>query len=176
MLSWATIEQAIAAWAQSASGLAASNVRWGLQDAPTPERPFVTLVWGALDMQLGNPVRDEKRTTSTAGTQSIVHFRTHSLSVQYFAAVPTAASGASGHASAALGQMIRSLQTEATRAQLLVAGLRIATIGTPADVSALLETSYDTRAAVDLEFATADQTTEQVGTISTVDGPTGTVT
>lgn len=179
-LNWTSIETALAAWAASASGLATSKVLWGLQGVAVPappDRPYVRLTWGARDLPVGNGVRDEARTASTAlGTRTVVHFRTHVLSLGYFAAVPTSAAGASGAAAAALGSMLRNLQLESTRATLAAAGLRLVSVSDPQDVSAMLETGFETRAVVDLEFMTADTTTEQVGKISTVDGPAGTVT
>lgn len=180
-LSQQTMEDAIWDWFAAACLAIASipnaSVQWSFANKPLPSRPCATLTWVSRDEVIGAPARDEKYPLAGTGiTQAIVHRRLHTVQLDVFAKVPTSGATVGKQALAILGEATRSLQTEATRTAFATAGLALRSVSGVQDLTAIVETAYETRASVDLTFATVDQTTENAGEIVTVTAPTGTWT
>ncbi len=173
MIDWPAIETAAAGVVATALALPADKVRWATPDVPVPARPCVVLDWLSRDRDLGNSGRNEMRLTATPGVAQIVHYRGHTLTVDYLAELPATAGAASTHATAAIGKLARALQASSPRATLRAAGLAIMAIGDPRDVGALVGTRFETRAVLEVEFSTADTTADPVGEIATVTAPAG---
>ncbi len=176
MINWQTIETALHAWVATASALPDANVLWRDQDVPVETRPQLRLAWIAQDLPIGSAVRDERQRTATAGTERIVHRRRHVLAVTWHADLPDTAATAARAAMPAIGNLARTLQTESVKATIRLAGLAIMRVGNPQDIGAFLDTRYETRAQIEIEFATADTTSDVVGAITTVTPPVGAVT
>ena len=180
-LSQQTMEDAI--WDVYAPALLAvasipnASVIWSYQSNVLPSRPCATLTWVTRDEVIGAPARDEiYATRSTGVTQAIVHRRLHQVQLDVFAKVPKTGATAGTQAVAILGEVTRRLQTIASRATFAAGGLALRSVSPVQDLTQIVETAYETRASVDLTFATVDQTTENAGEIVTVTAPTGTWT
>lgn len=173
MIDWATIETAIVSVTAAALGLPTSSVRWAAPDVAVPARPCAVLDWLSRDRDLGNPARNEQRLPATPGTAQIVHWRGHTLTVDYLAELPGATATAGTSATAAIGKLARVLHTSGPRATLRAAGLALTEVGDPRDVGAFVGTRFETRAVLEIEFTTVDTTADAVGKIVTVTGPAG---
>lgn len=180
-LSQQTMEDALWDWyavaLASIASIPAASVQWSFANKPLPSRPCGTLTWVTRDEVIGAPARDEKYPLAGAGiTQAIVHRRLHTIQFDVFAKVPTSGATTGKQALAILGEVTRSLQTEATRTAFATAGLALRSVSPVQDLTQIVETAYETRASIDLTFATVDQTTENAGEIITVTAPVGTWT
>lgn len=173
MINWTAVETAVVGVLASASGLPASKVRWAAPNAALPPRPCVVLDWLLRDQVIGNAARDEVRLPATPGTAQIVHYRKHTLTVDYLAELPASAAGAGGHASAAIGNVARALQAAGARATLRAAGLAIQAVGDPRNAGEFIGDRFETRAVLEIDFVTCDTTADAVGEIATVTGPAG---
>lgn len=181
MLSQQTMEDAIWDWYAAACLAVASipnaSVVWSFQSNVLPSRPCATLTWISRDDVIGAPARDEKYPYVAAGvTQAIVHRRLHSVQLDVYAKVPKSGATSGTQAVAILGNVTRSLQTEAQKYAFQAAGLALRGVSQVQDLTQIVETAFETRASVDLQFSTVDQTTENAGEILTVTAPTGTFT
>ena len=182
MLDWQAIEKAWADWAMARSGLNAAHVRFAYGEAVIPARPLLTMTWVERDVPIGASAADNWQAVldDPDATQVFNHVRQHTLQIDWFALIPQAPNNhtsapAGADASAALGNLVRSLQLDSVRRSFLSAGVGINTISGVRDLTRIVETEYEGRASVDVTFQTTDTTFEQAYKITTVDPPSGTV-
>lgn len=165
-LDFASIEDALYTWAFAQLGM---PVFWSNQKFPQPARPYATLkltgprVLSGSDAaetttDLGRPAGEEVE-TKYSGPRELT------CSVQVYA-VPT--SGASS-ARALLARAQASLSRDSVAAALRAAGLAIVDQGGIADLTALLETNWESRAAMDVRLGCTDSATDRTGYIETVE-------
>lgn len=182
MLDWAAIEKAWADWAVAKSGLDSAYVRFAYGEAVIPSRPLLTLTWVERDTPIGQSAGDgwQVLPDNPDATVQWNHLRTHTLQLDWFALIPCAPNShtsapASADASAALGNVLRSLQLGSVRRAFIAAGIGIQNISAVRDLTRVVETEFEGRASADITFMTTDVTDENEYKITTVDPPTGTV-
>lgn len=166
---WTAAENAIRSWFVAGSGLPDGSVVWADQAMPQPGTPYATLKItsavrvGALDETTdatnldgnGQPV---SVTTTVQGVREI------HVSCQVFAAPVTG----SGTAREYLLSAQTALELPNVRYSFLTAGLSGPDAGAISDISALLETQFQARAAMDVRFYVVDTAAETNGFIETV--------
>lgn len=135
---------------------------------PMPLKPCLMLQWQSRDIgggSLGRGANDEMQATATAGTYKRAHHRQHVLALDIYS---NSVYG-DDHACSKMGLVLRALQTEAVLQPLRVAGVKLLSAETIADLSALLDTRAESRAHLDLRLSTVDATSEAIGWIETAE-------
>lgn len=163
-LDWAAIEAAIATWARTASGLV---FVWRRQETPRLPRPFGTLVWLATDSATGRakgPGQDARLSTVTPGLVTHVAMREQTLTVQILSDDTTG----SGAAHARLERLLETLRGQAVQRAFRTAGIVVQSIAGVTDLSAALDTQFESLASADLILGTCATATEDLGQIATV--------
>jgi hypothetical protein len=167
-LDWTAIENALHAWLAASTGLAAANVIWSNQSNPQPARPYVTMKM----LDLGHVGRDAlthaydptavpraELTTTVDGRRELT------IAVQVFSASTTGAATAR----ALLTKAQTALSLPGVQSVLSAAGLAILNEGRITDLTELLETRWQSRASVDVQFNCVDSAQETTGFIESVD-------
>jgi hypothetical protein len=164
-LSWTDIENALVTWLEAEIG--PGQVIWANQGGAQPKMPYGTLKIGGPRPSSPTPeVLNSTNLTNPAGQeieQTVIGHGEITVSCQIFA-FPT-----TGHLTArqALERAKLRLYLPTTRAALRVAGLALVQAGDTQDLTALLETSWQSRAAMDVRFNVVDSMTEKTGYIDT---------
>jgi hypothetical protein len=166
MLDWTAIENALVVWVEHTLG--EGQVIWADQEGPQPGMPYATLkITGRRSMtptpelhhytDLGNPAGEEVE-------QTVIDHQEITVSCQVFALNTTGAKTARD----LLGRVRMSIFLPARLTALREAGLALVEAGDTQDLTALLETTWQSRAALDVRFNTVDTATEKTGYIETV--------
>lgn len=167
-LNWATIQTALHAWIVAGTGLAVGRVVWANQAMPQPQRPYVTLRLMALAPVGHDGVHSTTNLAAPAGEEVTltVEGRRHlTVGVQAYASAVTGA----GTAAELLAKAQTALSLPTVHAGLRAAGLAVLNEGGITDLSALLETKFEGRAAMDVRFHCVDEVAEKTGYIATVE-------
>lgn len=152
LTSFTEAENAIQAWAASASGLEAIIAN---QDGPRPPEPFVTVQVRDVGAQ-GLPYRTPPRED---GTAEIHEDRTIMASVQIF-----------GTDALNLGNALRAtLERQETRLTFLQDGITFVRAQPVADLTQVVGTGFEPRASLDIEWRAAFQVADVVGCITSVE-------
>lgn len=169
-MSKAAFENALQAWVVAASGLAADKVVWAKQRLRTLA-PYISLdLTGPQTLSHHSPERWHKVVVGAPAGQEIEHYARDnerwSLLIQAFAA------STSGDADGAslLKKLKDALKLDGALATLRAAGITVQDVGDVKDVSLVIETGWQDRAAMTLSLLTADVSTERTTFIETVDG------
>lgn len=166
-IAWNDIEDAIFKWFIEGSGLPA--VVWGNQDGPQPVQPYGTLLIagprkvGGLDQQVD--VTDLDQPAGEEVSQTLTGIREVTVSCQAFAAPTVGSTPARSYLSNAL----MSLELPTIRQRLINAGLSVIEANDITDVSALMGTRWQSRAAMDVRFHLVDSAVEKTGYIAMVE-------
>ncbi|HXK36155.1 MAG TPA: hypothetical protein VJ553_01065 [Candidatus Paceibacterota bacterium] len=146
---------------------AAGRTIFDSQGKPRPERPYADI---SID-SIASIGPDERRPIDDDGDRRITGTRIARVMVQTY-----------GTDALQLAETIRSsLMLKAVLSALRIAGLVFLATENVQDITALLDTDYEERAAVEVRFAFVSDQTENVGWIETVEGeysyekPDGTV-
>jgi hypothetical protein len=173
-LSFPAIESALVAFVETASGLS-GKVVLAMQTAPQPPMPYATVrisgprpaggPWPRIiqSFDAAQPAGQE------VSLQAVVDEEL-TVSLQFFTALTFGA----GSARALMAQVRVALALQSTLDPLRAAGLALIDVGDIHDLSAILETAFQGRAALDLRFLVADDVTERTGYVGSV-GISGTV-
>lgn len=159
-----TARNGLATWFAGALGY---PVFWTNQDMPRPSKPFGQLQVTAGDLPDGVQAGNDEKVIGTGadvGKATIRMFRKHVLSLQVF----TDDTVGSLRADLLLGAALAKLNREADRAALVAAGVRVQTVGSVRDLTALLPTRAESRAQADLTVSTMDTLTETTGYVAEV--------
>lgn len=156
-INWDDVDQALRQWLMMASGLPDEQVYFLNDTGPRGTGTFITLNSSLALTQMGQ--RDEERTTDADGNLTRVAQR------KFTASVNTWGKGAK----TLLGVVLDALERYDVQGVLDSVNVAYLRRGSVQDLTALLETEYEERAHADVFFALADGTTEQVGTIETVE-------
>ena len=177
MLDWEIIEQAFHTWALAKSGLQATQIRFSYAEWVIPVRPLLTFRWISRDEPVGLSAGDGSQVVldNPDATVEYQHIRTHSLQMDWFAYVPKVKTDAGNNASAALGNLLRTLNLQGVRQGFLDAGIGLQLISPVRDLTQIVESEFETRASADIQIQTSDSTLDQQYKITTVLPPTGTV-
>jgi hypothetical protein len=167
-MSWTDVEDALHDAVAAGAGLSGSSVVWANQGGPRLARPFLT-VRRSGPQELGSTaiVRKDYDNTAPAGTEVQTRVRrqlSFTLSVQAFTTALTGTANAVALLDAVQAQMRKRAQLDAFRA----VGIALEDAGTVQDLSAVLQTDFEGRAAVDMTFRIASETLETTGYIETV--------
>lgn len=164
-MNWTDLENAIHAWVVAAAGLAADKVVWA--DQRVPQRPpFVTLKHVAL-VPVGVDQLQQTTDLEAPPGQEITFtakgIRRMTVSIQAF----TAAVTGSGSARELVGKVLTAMALPSVYEPLELAGLVWRNQGSITDLSALLETEWQSRAAMTVEFYCVDSAAEKTTYIET---------
>lgn len=162
-LTQTTIEAEISAWARSKSG---KTVIWEVQNAPPPQKPYLSLAWDSLDGVIGMGAgMDELQPQTTAGVVKAAMHRRISLTVKAWSNEVLG----SGKATEILKTLRKTLNIQDVQIAFIKAGLKVIPGGGEIqDTSAMLDTRGESRGEFDCEFAVLDTQTENRGYIATV--------
>jgi hypothetical protein len=167
--SFASAENAIVAAVKAAlTGVAGATVILGDQDEPRPMGPYVQVRVGqprkvgsldGVELAYDGAQPNGSQITLTTGGPRVLP-----LQLQAFAPVTTGDSSAMALMNRVVLQLEKDGQTELFEA----AGLAVGPVGTPQNLSALVETATQSRAVLEVELHTTDSATEQTTFIETV--------
>jgi hypothetical protein len=167
-LNWTTLENALHAWIVAATGLAADRVIWSHQGVPERPAPYVTLK--ILDLSsVGHDGLVQSYDGGAPAGQEItftLEGRRHlTVSVQAFSDAATGATSAH----AILSKARTALSLPGVHAALLAGGLAAFNEGGITDLSAIRETRWQSRAAMQVRFHCVDSAAEKTTWIETVE-------
>ena len=163
-LTWVTIQNSIATWAKTYSGI---TTIWVEQNAPQPLKPYITLNLSSRDVAQGMGVGMDERSVSSAspGVITTALHRRFTLSINCY----SNSTIGDTHAAAYIQKLVTTLDGELLRLSLWRDGLKaIPQASGINDLSAMLETRAESRAQIDIDWATLDAVTENVSWIQTV--------
>lgn len=167
-LDWRQVQNTLRDAFRAASGL--SSVIWARQNAPQPARPYATLQVIAGPLRLG--ALDEENDVYQAGNaageeieQTFKGQREFTLSCQVFADTTADAGTAYDYLSRAMS----GLSLPSAQSLFVNVGLAVVSANGIQDLSALLETKWQSRAQMDVRFRIADSVVEKTGYIATVE-------
>ncbi len=154
------VEDAIAAWIRSATGLAATHVLWADQGLPRPEGAWVSLKVISDANPTGPCWTDIEDAAIPAAGVEIAHVARET--VQWLLSIQCFNGGALGIASAmALLRKVRAAVNLPTPAAALeFAGVGVGRIGPIRDIGAVRAGDFEPRAAMDVVLFLASETTE----------------
>jgi hypothetical protein len=175
---WSALENAIRTWVKTGSGLSDTLVIWANQDGPRPTSQHATILIGA-DTPVGaapavTHAYDEDADTGEEITITAREVSELAVTVQILGGAATTSSNA--RALAKKTQVALGLPT--VRAALKAAGLSCFDRGKVESVPEVLDADYEARAVLDVRFYIADDASEVIGYIATVeieDLDTGTI-
>ena len=167
-LDWSAVQLALFDAVKSCLG-SGVNVYWASLGAePMAAKPVALLQVTSQDVAaqyLGGGAFDELRQTDDPDVPAITSFRRHTLSVMVYSNVMVG----TGSARALVQTISRGLQTDPIAVPLLKAGVAVVHVEPAQDLTALLDTRGESRAALDLWFVTVDQTADATRYIATAD-------
>jgi len=167
-IAWPTVEAALVAWVETGSGLAGA-VLMAQQTAPQPPMPYATVrlsgprTGGAPWPRVYQSYDPAQPTGQEIAFQAVFDCEV-TCSVQVYTASPFGA----GSARALMSQVRTSLGLDTVLFALRAAGLAVQAPGDIQDLSALLDTTWQGRAALDVIFGIAEDATERSGYVATV--------
>lgn len=172
-MNWNAIENALRTWVRSATGLGDAAVIFADQTGQRPAAPFVTIKLGTI-IPLG--AFDETRTIYDADADPgeevelrVSGQREFSVSLQAFSTVVTSPTSDTLPARALLGKCQTALQLPTVKAAFDTAGVSCFDVGSVLNLSALVGTLFEGRAALDCRFYATDTASEFVGFIDEVE-------
>lgn len=151
-IDWTGVKSAIRGWFLPATGLADGAVIWANQTGPRPAVPFAEINFRAGITRLG-AYDEERLDPNTAG--NIIRVAQRKLTVSCHTYGPGAI--------ALMETAQEALDTYAARSALASGGLYVSDRGKIQDLTKLLETTFEERAQLDVVFALAAITNENVG-------------
>ena len=132
--------QALRDWVVTAAGLADDHVIIARPNAPRPSMPYATLVFTATS-SIGVDGRDIGPVSGGGASIVITGHRRTTAQVQFF--------GGANEAASDYCEALRTAQSKPVpQTQAVKAGIAVADVGPTVDLSALVDTGYETRAAV----------------------------
>lgn len=165
VLNWLTVENALQAWLKGAVG---GEVIWSNQDGCQPSMPYGTLkISGPRQSSPTPEILNTTNLSNPAGQeieQTVVLHGQITVSCQVYARPTTGA----GTARELLEQARKALFLPTQRERLRAAGLALVEAGDTQDLTALLETTWQSRAVMDVRFNVVDTASEKTGYIATV--------
>jgi len=168
-MAWSDIETAIRAWVKSGSGLTDEQVIWADQNGGSPALPFIDIRLGELVPVGAADASDWEYDAGGPAGQEIVMsghgVREFAVSVRAFSASPLGNSSAR----ALLSKVQTALALESARSALHAAGVTPFDNGRVQVVPAILETSWEGRAVLQVRFYTEETVTERTTYIDTVE-------
>ncbi len=186
---FSAIEDAIHTWVTNASKLAGNQVYFTHQNGPQPsDRPFISITIGESIRSIGavDEMTRDTDLTRPAGSeiqQTVTGQRDMTCLIQAFAEgvverplpqLPFTLPSIGSRTAVALMLDIQvALGLESVRSGLNAVGLSPYNIGRVRRLDALIETHFEGRAILDLNFYMSDQVIEQVGYVKEIQG-TGT--
>lgn len=167
MPTWTTVENALRAWVRAGSGLSEAAVLWAEQMGARPEGAFASLRIGELTPERGAPDEVQAITDLAADPGEEIELRVNgrrelTVSVQLFGAPVTGTT-----ALAILANVQAALALPSVVTALELAGLTVANIGAPLNVTAIKGTAFEGRAVLNVRFRTLVSLSEFTGYIST---------
>lgn len=168
-IAWQTVEDALHAWLNGATGL---TTIWSDQDAPQPAYPYATLkiIAGPTKLSALDETRQSYDAGQAAGAEVGLETggpREITLSCQVF--TRQSATTPSSHPRDLLTRAQASLGMASYLAALRTAGVAVVEVGPVQDVSLKVDDSWSARAVMSVRFRLAASVTERVGYIATVD-------
>ncbi len=160
-MDWPAIEDALHDWLKAATGV---TCIWAEQSGPQPRPPYCTLrIDGPRRLGGADELRQEAAGEDVR--QLVVGQRELTVQCQAFTA------GTNGLATARelLTKAQVRLSLPSVRDQLSEVGLTVIDEGNVQNVSTVLETKWQGRAALDVRFGCADSAHERAGSIETVE-------
>jgi hypothetical protein len=163
---WEAVENAIAAAVLAASSFSPGKVIWENQTAQRPALPYVSLFrdnderlsWSTEQIVSDNPdghKGDPDANPPVVGTELLIDHKVDSefhVRVQVF----TAETRGNNAAHSVLSKIRNYFDTDAARRTLDAVGVATIERGSVMNISALVETRFEGRAALDIRFRTAD--------------------
>jgi hypothetical protein len=156
-LDWAVVQNALIAWLKTGSGYGTGAAIWRDQNRKKPATDFLTakvIDLSSIGMPDVRQLQDLARAgngTTTVGTEiefQVDAFKRLTVSVQ----AHTSSTVGSGKALAVLSKVQTSLHLETVRSALRVAGLAPFDFGQVQDLSAVVDTEFEGRAALTCGF------------------------
>lgn len=151
-MNWANVQNALVAWIQAAG---VSTVVWSNQDGPKPARDFVRLTpLGINPVGQDEVVQKQDLTrvgngTTTVGTE--LEFQAEGLR-ELAIAVQCHMARAILTPLSTMSRLQTALRLQTVRSALLAVGLAPFDIGQPTDLTALVDSGYEGRAALTVRF------------------------
>lgn len=146
-----TLKSAIQTWAETVSGL---TVIFANGDGPKPDNPYGTILVSPITFLNHDEILD----TDAAGDADFKGDREFTVSFQIFGA----------DAAQYLINTLESLERPTGRESLAIAGIVFVDRTAVNDLSGVLDTGYEERAAVDIRFRTASIHSDNVGYIGSI--------
>lgn len=169
---WAAVETALQAWVQAAcTGVTGFQAVFAQQSAVRPPEPFATIKHdggGARGLAETSLVYNG---AAPAGQEVELNTREHTeftVSVQVFTKDVLGAASASALANRIRNAAVKQLQGDA----FATVNLAVVDRGTVQNMTDLLDTRFEGRAALDVRFRVSDGAQDKTGYIATV-GPIG---
>lgn len=167
-----TAEAALHAWLLSCTGLGEDDIIWADQEGYQPTGPYMTMRLASFSPV--SPHEDvlydeDESPPVTAGaeiTRTAIAYRLLTLFLQAFSRDVHGASGAFEIARKAQMGLTRPSVQQALRA----AGLAVADVGAPRNVTTLFDTDFVGRFALDVTFNVTDEDAQTLTFIETVEG------
>ncbi len=162
-LDWTIIENALHDWVSVATGLAADAVIWVEQLPPRHARPFETLKLIGLTPDARHELIPTHDPTAPAGaeiTLTAAGYRKLGVSVQIYSAAVTGSDTARALLTKAQAQLALPTVQDALR----TAGVTFSSEPGITDLSALLDTGFESRAAMTLELDVVDDSASETTT------------
>ncbi len=168
-LDWQTIENALQTWIVAATGLPTSAVIFASQNAPAPAMPYATIKISGPRGTMAQPaLQIETNLLNPAGEeieQTVTLHQEVTVSCQVYAA----ATAGTGTAKEYLEKARTALFLPTRLDALSTAGLAVVEMGDTQDLTALLGTAWESRAAMDVRMNLVDTAVEKTGYIATVE-------
>lgn len=152
------VKQALRAWLMAATGLPGDRVIFANQNGPRPATPFATLNPRLSLARVG--AYDEERATDDPDTTERCGLRRLTVSINLYGT----------DALTRIEDALDGLEMQANWDALKVAGLSFIEHTEARDLTAMLETQFETRAQADVYFYVASSRLDEVSHIATVEG------
>lgn len=158
-MNWNAAKDALYEWASSASGV---SVIWARQSAPPPATPYVTLALVGGPIAIGH---DAQRRVHLPDGEELADLRVDWLGARE---MTLSVNVYGGDALAIASTLQSSLSLETVRDALAAAGMSVIRAGDIRDLTALLETTFESRAQMDVRLRFTTTTSELTTFIETV--------
>lgn len=168
MGAWTTLENALRTWVKTGSGFADDKVIWADQDAPQPSGNYITLRIGDVSPVGPDELRTYTHADADPGEEielQAIGMREFVVSVQAFG-TPTSGDGT---ARETLLNVLGALRLPSVRNALVAADLTPYQAGPVQNLSTLVQTKFESRAALEVWFYTSSAISEFTGYIESVE-------
>lgn len=175
-MSWVAVENALVAWIRAASGLPESAVLLANQKATQPALPFIELKLSPPRRSFSSrPSVVQSYDGSAPAGQEIALTAVFEIEITVQLQAFTDPTSGDSDARSLLQQVHDSLGLESTLQPLRDVGLGLSDAGDIVDLTALANTKFQGRAALDIVFITSSEAVEKNTYVATI-GLTSTVT